>query len=148
MRAAPAVSVRCTGGLLWRAWCALAPVLSLVPLAAWVLGHAGHVGFVVWGGACLAGALLAWPRLRRQEAAAVLAWDGGRWTVGGDAGQLTVMLDTGRWMLLRLRIEKRPSVRWVAVSAREAGAAWHLLRSATYALPLKDRVRPRDTVRG
>ena len=135
MRTAPAVCVRCTGGPLWRVWCALLPVLTMAMVATWVVGHAGAVGFEVWSGVGVAGSLLAGLRLRRQPPAVVLAWDGRRWTVDGRAGQLAVMIDTGPWMLLRLRVGGQASGHWVAVGARETGAAWHLLRTAVFAQP-------------
>lgn len=45
------------------------------------------------------------------------------------------MIDTGPWMLLRLRVDGQASTQWVAVSAREAGPAWHLLRTAVFVQP-------------
>jgi hypothetical protein len=135
VRAAPAVCVRCTGGPLWRVWCALLPVLTMAVVATWVVGHAGPIGVEVWSGVLVAGSLLAGLRLRRQPPAVVLAWDGRCWTVDGRAGQLAVMIDTGPWMLLRLRVDGQASTQWVAVSAREAGPAWHLLRTAVFVQP-------------
>ncbi len=135
MRAAPAVSVRCTGGPLWRAWCAGLPVLAAAALVSWGFGHAGLPGLAAGATVCVVGLLLAWAWWRRPSHTTVLAWDGQEWTVDGHPGALAVMLDLGGWLLLRLRLGGRPSIRWVPVSAREAGTAWHGLRAAAFAPP-------------
>lgn len=136
MRAAPAVSVRCTGGPLWRAWCALLPALAAGAFAAWVGGHLGQAVPGAAIGLALAGALLAWAWWRPPGRATRLAWDGHHWTADETGGALAVMLDLGPWMLLRLQAAAgwRAS-RWVPVGRHEAGAAWHLLRAAAYARP-------------
>ena len=135
MRAAPAVSVRCTGGPVWRAWCTLLPALAAAALLAWAFGQVGKPEAGAWMALGLVGFGLV--RARRQPLASdtLLAWDGHRWSVDGTAGSLAVMLDLGPWLLLRVRFPKGHTTRWVAVSAHEAGAAWHLLRVAVFAQP-------------
>ncbi len=137
MRSAPAVSVRCTGGWVWRVARAALVGVAAVSGAAWVLGHAaagvdlpwalavgGVVGLSVWRCAPLP--------------AVVLAWDGARWTADGAAVAPSVAIDAGSSMLLRLSADA--GVRWLAVAQRDAGAAWHALRVALYASPRRDAV--------
>ncbi len=69
-----------------------------------------------------------------------LQWDGQRWTADGQPGTLQLMMDLGPVLVLRLHAEAG-SQRWLAVGAREAGAAWHPLRCAVYSRP------PRTTPR-
>ena len=60
--------------------------------------------------------------------------DGQRWQTDGTPGALSVMIDAGAFLLLRLRPEgQREGSRWIAVTAREAGPAMHALRAAAYA---------------
>ena len=131
MRTAPPVSVRCSGGAAWHALRAGLPALTAGALAAWALGHAGwptSPGLAV----VLLVALLAWPLTR--PATVSLAWDGQRWQADGMPGALSVMIDAGAFLLLRLRPEgRREGSRWIAVTAREAGPAMHALRAAAYA---------------
>jgi hypothetical protein len=129
MRTAPPVSVRCTGGAVWRAVRAGLPVLALVTLVFWMALHRGLAqaqAAAVAAVVLLAAALPAW-RFNRTPAV-VLAWDGERWTADGEPGRLEVTMDLGAWLLLRLH----PG-RWIAVAAGEAGPAWHGLRAAAHA---------------
>jgi hypothetical protein len=61
-----------------------------------------------------------------------LVWDGQRWMSDGVPGRLDVMLDVGSALLLRLRPDSGRQPRWLAVTAAEAGPAWHGLRVAAY----------------
>jgi RNA polymerase sigma-70 factor (ECF subfamily) len=60
---------------------------------------------------------------------------GRHWSADGVVGTLAVMLDLGPWMLLRLQGTEPVTSRWLPISAREAGPAWHLLRAALFARP-------------
>jgi len=134
MRAAPPVSLRCSGGRWWRGLQTALPTLAAAACGVWALqwtqqapGWAAVPAVVV--------ALLSW----RQAAPAPvdLAWDGQLWTADGQPGQLDVMLDVGGALLLCLRPDP-PSGRrrrWIAVSAAEAGPAMHGLRVAVYHRP-------------
>lgn len=100
---------------------------------AWLLGWAGQAGGVQAAAAAFVATgvgALAW-KIMDQEAL-VVAWDGQHWTLAGQPGELSVMLDTGRWCLLRFKADGG-GVRWWAVSARAAGAAWHPFRVAAHA---------------
>ena len=133
MRAAPAVSVRGTGGPLWRAWCAFLPALALAALVAWGLGHLGRPELGALAGLALGAALAMGLWKRQSRTPALLAWDGQHWSADGVVGTLAVMLDLGPWMLLRLQGTEPVTSRWLPISAREAGPAWHLLRAAAFA---------------
>jgi hypothetical protein len=134
MRAAPPVSVRCTGGPGWRAVQTALPALAAGVVAFWLMTHAeaapafaGALAAI----AALCAAALAWRGSR--AAAQMLAWDGQHWTLDGQPGRLDLMIDFDAWLLLRLRPEAGIRLRWAAVTAGEAGPAWHGLRAALHA---------------
>ena len=137
MRAAPAVSVCCTGGLPWRGLQTLLPALASGAAGIWALLH---LQAPAWPAAVLMlfVAVLAWRRASPRQT--LLAWDGQRWTADGVAGEPAVMIDVGAGMLLRLRHAPPAAPRWIAVTAAEAGPAWHGLRCAAFAQP-----RPGET---
>lgn len=133
MRAAPPVAVRCCGGRAWRAVQALLPALAALACGAWLCTLSE---VPVWYATpAVAGAGWAgwrWPATRPVR----LAWDGSRWLADDCEGVLSVMVDLASWMLLRMHVAgTRPShrPRWIAVSAAEAGPAWHALRVAAHA---------------
>jgi hypothetical protein len=149
MRAAPAVSVRCQGGGVWRALRAGLPAVAIGTLALW-LGQHFERSDSAWGAAwsvhpswarepiwiaaalALVVAILCWGLAR--PVAREVRWDGQRWMVDRRAGRLALMIDLGPWLLLRWRPEAGAGLkrRWLAVSSREAGTAWHPLRAALY----------------
>jgi hypothetical protein len=131
VRTAPPVSVRCSGGAAWHASRAGLPALAAGALAAWALGHAGWPAFPAVA-VVLVAAAVAWRPA--QPSPVSLAWDGARWQADGMPGALSVMIDAGAFLLLRLQPEgRREGSRWIAVTAREAGPAMHALRAAAYA---------------
>lgn len=130
MRAAPPVSVRCHGGVAWRAVQTGLFALAAAVLAAWALAQLGLAA--AWAVAPgLAVAAVAWRGCRSGEVA--LNWDGRAWTADGIPGRLEVMVDLGTWLLLRMRLDGGAGRRWIAVSAGEAGLALHGLRAAVHA---------------
>ena len=145
MRAAPPVSVRCSGGARWRWAQTLLPALATGVFAAWLLLMNAQSATPACALALAIG-LVAWRFSVPREA--VLAWDGQRWTADGNAGELDVMIDVGGWLLLRLRPESPGAARWIGCTAREAGPAWHALRAAVYALPpQRKKPAPEQTAR-
>jgi len=131
VRAAPPVSVRCSGGLPWRALRVALPTLAAAAATAWVLGHAGLP--TAWA-LVVVPAVAAGGWALTPVAPVALAWDGQRWTADGEPGALDVMVDAGAGLLLRLRPDERPRRhRWIAVTDAEAGPAMHALRAAAYA---------------
>jgi hypothetical protein len=139
MQAAPPVAVVCDGGAAWRAVQVLLQALAAASLAAWVAGHAGAFGplqaVVAAAAAVLAGGR-AWRAAAPQPR--LLNWDGEHWRLGpaGDPGQVDVMIDLGRWLLLRHAVVAASrTAHWLPVSAAAAGPAWHGLRIALHARP-------------
>ena len=152
MRNAPPVSVRAAGGRSWRAVRALLPALAAAACATWALQWSGLVDGAVAGwiglAAGVAVAALAWHF--EDPRAATLGWDGERWSVNGTPGRLDLMIDLPGWQLVRLRPASGGPVRWVAVTAAEAGADETLLRAALQAhqgidvAPAPPRAGPTD----
>jgi len=141
MRAAPAVAVHCSGGLCWFALQTVLPALAAAACVAWGLLLAGVAPGWALAGALLAagGAGLLAFRFWRPPAL-LLQWDGQRWAAGEEPGRLQLMMDAGFLLVLCLHAE-RGGKRWLAVSAAEAGPAWHALRAAVYSRP--PRATPR-----
>ena len=140
MRAAPAVSVKGSGGWLWRLVNGVLPGLAAGALVLALLQHAERPA---WPAAvvALATAAVAWWQARPR--AVPLNWDGQCWTADGTPGALQVMIDLGSALLLRVQPEAGGAARWVAVTAAEVGAAWHGLRVAVYARPPEPAARVR-----
>ncbi len=136
MRSAPAVSVRCTGGALWRCLWWLLPALAAAAWAYWAALHLGWPAAAGWAAALVCAAAAAGIAARQVPPPAQLSWDGAVWTCDGLPVQPQVMLDTGgAWLLLRLWPAAGGRSRWLAVSQRDAAAAWHALRAAVYGPP-------------
>jgi hypothetical protein len=136
MRTAPPVSLRAGGGALWSALRLGLPALAAGSVGLWWLEQVQAPGWLAWSSpllAALSAALLAGWRGREQPVE--LAWDGQRWSADGRTGRLDVMIDLQDWLLLRLRSEAPAATRWIALSARDCGAAWPALRVALYARP-------------
>ena len=138
MRSAPAVTVRCTGGALWRTLLWLLPAVAAAALVYWAalqLGWGSAAGLSLALACATAAAAVA---ARRRPPPARLSWDGAGWTCNGLPVLPQVMLDTGSaWLLLHLRPPLGGRGRWLAVSQRDAAAAWHALRAAVYCPPPK-----------
>jgi hypothetical protein len=134
MRTAPPVSVLCTGGPQWRWTQTVLPTLAIASLVAWIAGHRGwsmQATAVSAMSSALAIGLLAWWQAAPRRLA--LQWDGQQWLADGAAVHAVVMMDLPHWLLIRLHVGRGISSRWVAVSAGEAGPAWHGLRVALFA---------------
>ena len=130
MRAAPPVSVRCSGGWSWRLLQTLLYTGAAAALAVWSLQQLEQP--VAWAGAAvLPVAVCVW-RLGRPRLA-TLVWDGQQWTADGVPGQLEVAIDIGSALLLKLRPAGAGPLRWLPVTRAEAGRAWQGLRVAAYA---------------
>lgn len=145
MRAAPAITVDVTRFGFWRLLIVGLAALSAGVGAAWLmlrlsgdLVAAAHLPVFT---ALMAG-WLAWRCTRR--AGMVLQWDGKNWWLqqplavrGGEPQRcmLEVMVDTGAWLLLRLR-SAEPRVgrgtTWLPVQREGLEDRWHLLRAAIY----------------
>jgi hypothetical protein len=144
MRAAPAVAVELPGSRRWDLACAALAAASAGAAAAGLSAH--FLSDAMMAGVCIAaaagaGGLLGW--CMRARGRGRLRWDGARWWFAGpdlqgseeQAGSVMVMMDWGRWMLLRFDPEetgaRRPACVWLPVSESriaQAGA----LRAAAY----------------
>jgi hypothetical protein len=132
MRAAPPVSLRCSGGWWWRGLQTFLPALAAAVFGVWALQWLQQPP--AWAAVfALVVAAVSW-RLAATRPLD-LVWDGQRWTADGVPGRLDVMLDVDGALLLRLRPEAGGPPRWMAVTAAEAGPAWHGLRVAAYHRP-------------
>ena len=133
MHAAPAVSVRGSGGVGWRLVRSLVPALAAAASTAWLLGLAQGPVAPALGVAPVVFAFAWW---RVQPVAQTLSWDGQRWLLEGQEGGVVLMMDLGAWLLLRFDPDAPAARRqWVAVSRSAAGAALHGLRAAVYCRP-------------
>jgi hypothetical protein len=133
------VSVLCRG----RAWRrAQAGVLGLASAAAvaWAVAWWGHGSSAFTGAmpALLAGfaagmALLVLLLRQPAPAATELTWDGRQWLTDHEPCQAELMLQTRRFLLVRLQAVRGRG--WLAVERAESGAAWHGLLVALHAHP-------------
>jgi hypothetical protein len=132
VRHAPPVGVTLSGAGAWRHGRTLLGALTAAVFAAWGslhLGAAPTLAAAAGGAAALLAGGLAWRAARPQPAQ--LRWDGASWSADAAPGEVDVMLDLQRWLLLRFR-PAQGRARWLPVPAAEAGAAWLALRAALY----------------
>jgi hypothetical protein len=127
MRAAPAVSVRCTGGAVWHALQWLLPAQAAAVLSLWALQHLGAQPAYSAAVALVVG-IVAW-RLTPQQST-LLTWDGQQWWADTEAATVQVMIDLGPWLLLRFVSRQRRG--WIAVAQHDVPAGLHALRTALY----------------
>lgn len=130
----PARPVRVTLGrsVAWIVSSAVLGGASAASLVAWLLGRDGApvAAWVVLVSAAVAAAVAGAQAWHRQ-APAVLHWDGTGWQWAGNDGNLRVMIDLDRWMLL---LVERPTKGrcWIAASRGAAEGSWPALRAALY----------------
>ena len=130
-------------GIWYAGVCALVLLGSAVALGWWLAVPAPASGATTLGAllaaACLGAAVFGVRRVLPTR----LHWDGQRWFVGvgepessdPSAADLTVAIDLGGWMLLRLRRQHAPRWRrslWLPAQRRGQAAQWHALRCAVY----------------
>ena len=146
MRTAPPLHVSLNRFGIWRVAVVVLTMLGTLTAAGWLVGQDGLAG--VAKGVAMAGvAALLWGiglSLVRLPACR-LSWDGQCWALldmaaGGTepiAGDISVAIDLGPWMLLRFRpASASPSLPWCAwwlpVQRRGIEPQWHALRCAVY----------------
>ncbi len=148
--------MRTGGGPVWHAFQMGLPALAAAVVALWGGLHLAWPGWALATAALLAAtaaAVLAHrARVTLAEPGAELRFDGDAWTLAGAPGQPEVAIDLQRWLLLRFVEQRaggaggagvgRQHVRWVAVSAADAGAALHALRVALHAPSHSAGARP------
>ncbi len=133
MRSAPAVSVVCHDGGIWRAATGLLHGWAAAALLAWSLRalELATSPLPMAAIATVALAAAAWS-MRRLGGPSSLAWDGQAWRLDDQAvARIAVMIDLGGWMLLAIELDGGPR-RWRALSAAATGPAWRALRSAVF----------------
>jgi hypothetical protein len=142
MRAFAAFQVTLRHFTVWRAALLALTACVALTLLAWVVRHPQaqdwrwlSVAALICGGAV-------WLAVSLWRVVPVsLRWDGAVWHLGPagsvehepQAGDLTVCIDLGRWMLLRFAPDRWPA-RAIWLPAQDSGleAEWHLLRCAVY----------------
>ena len=106
-------------------------------MAAWIAGHLGTPLPWTLGASLLAasaGALLC-IRVAGPLQPAQVSWDGQHWAVDEVPGELQVMLDIDRWLLLRSQPYDGGAARWLAISCARGAGDWSALRTALYSGP-------------
>ena len=132
MHPAPPVRVTLGRSAAWIASTAMLGGASAASLVAWLLMPDGTLA-AGWGAlaAGLFGASAAGVQAWRGQTPAVLSWDGSGWRWAGSEGDLRVMIDLDRWMLLRFDALPQGR-RWIAASRRAALGPWPALRAALH----------------
>jgi hypothetical protein len=139
----PAVEVTLASGRRERGLVAAAHAVAAALLGAWLAVHGNAPVVVAWPIAAMLGAWLGLKALRPIRGS--LRWDGQCWWHVRHTGaahplhRVDLMMDLGRWVLLRARAEQAPRRlvpgHWCGVSRRDAGSGWHGLRLALYQGP-------------
>jgi hypothetical protein len=148
MRASPAFQVNLQHFTLWRAAVAALAVMAFACNLAWCASGTEARSVAVW---LISNSIAMWLAVAAVRAAQSspfsLRWDTLDWRLGpmssvGEeptAGQLTVVMDLGSWMLLRF-VQTEPAVqryrlrpqRCLAVQRKGLEPRWHALRCAVY----------------
>jgi hypothetical protein len=148
MRASPAFQVSLQHFTLWRAAVAVLALIAFACNLAWCASGTEARSMAVW---VISNSIAMWLAVTAVRAARStplsLRWDTLDWRLGpmasvGEeptAGQLTVVMDLGSWMLLRF-VQTEPAVRryglrpqrCLAVQRRGLESTWHALRCAVY----------------
>jgi hypothetical protein len=142
MHAAPPVRMSLAPEARWHGFVALCAGLAAANGSAWIVamlyGQALTVIVVAGLAAGLAMAGATWTLRRGGAGSGVLNWDGAAWSWAPGptqpvVGEPRVVIDLGAWMLLRFTpIEPQSHARWLALSRRQAAAAWPLWRAALF----------------
>jgi hypothetical protein len=148
MRASPAFQVNLQHFTLWRAAVAVLALMAFACTLAWCASGTEARSIAVWVLSHSLAVCLAVTALKAARSNPLsLRWDTLNWRLGpmasvGEeptAGQLTVVMDLGSWMLLRF-VQTEPAVhrfgwhpqRCLAVQRKGLEPTWHALRCAVY----------------
>jgi len=144
LRSAPPLQITLTADRPWLVFVTSLCLCTMGIVSLWLHSHwpfrthqQAALCLLVWVAAA-ALSLRAWKQ--RRSPTGLLRWDAQNWWYRGQAGQVTVMLDLGRWLLLRfdpLTGEPTPAqtparVHWFPVSRSTLSEHWHSLRCAVY----------------
>ncbi|MBL8344019.1 MAG: hypothetical protein JNN03_01110 [Rubrivivax sp.] len=138
MRPAPPLALQCAPSRAWRLACAFIGASAGGAITAWVAGHLEWAlpAFLVFSGAAIAGGAWFGRRIAGPLRQVEVRWDGRDWQLDGSTGELRVMLDFDRWLLLlRHQPKARGRVRWVALSFVRGDDDFRALRTALYCPP-------------
>jgi len=138
MRPAPPLVLQCAPSSSWRFACAFIGAAAAAAVAAWVAGHVEWAlpAVVVLSAVAANFGLALGLRMAGPSRPVEVRWDGQVWRLDGAAGELQVMLDFDRWLLLlRHQREGRAGPRWVALSFTRGGDDLRALRTALYSPP-------------
>ncbi len=140
MRAAPAVSVSAAPSRQWFAALLALCFGVLAATVAWAWQRGDAAGWLVWLSVAALAAHCVWRARCRSRL--TLRWDGERWWLALPAGSaelagdLTVAMDLGAWLLLQFRVGPdtvaRPGRQWLPLQRAGLQAHWHALRCALY----------------
>ena len=135
MRGAPPVQMACGRDARWHA-----AECGVAALAAACLGYGLSrqlnltPGLPLPAAAALAlAAPVAWWRWVDRRPRSMLVWDGTAWSLDGKPGDVELMADLGRWMLLRFSDHEGARPWWLPMDLRRFGAAAHLCRAVIHA---------------
>ena len=147
MRAHAAAQFTLTHFGAWRWAVRLLSLATAILAATWVVSAGSPAQAIVWpatlGGLAL---LLGWLLLvQPRDRPLSLRWDGQCWHLGAadaagrepHAGEISVAVDLGNWMLLRFATDRaatptRRHVIWVPAQRAGHEPQWHALRCAVY----------------
>ena len=144
MRAAPAIQVLLRQFGAWQAAIGSLLLIAELCLGGWLIGREVQDVWHQVGVLIAALALLPLAGSLARTRVLQLGWDGQGWTVQSlplvagvapIAGEITVAVDLGLWMLLRFRSHTRSRwslPQWLPVQRRGVEAKWHGLRCAVY----------------
>lgn len=148
MRASPAFQIGLHHSVMWRCAVVALAVMAWACTLAWCASGTLSRGPATWLLANSAALLLVCGAMQstRREALS-LHWDTMTWRLGSittageepTAGQITVVMDFGFWMLLRF-VQTDPALRHLGVRPQRClaiqqfglGPKWHALRCAVY----------------
>ena len=141
MRAAPPCQFLLQRFGVWRGAVLLLAALGVATMTAWLITRESPLILPTSVAAAIALVLLVALVASLAKTPAVdLRWDGRAWHLGpasGEpvAGELSVAIDLGPWMLLRFSPaapDARPRVVWLPVQRLGLESQWHALRCAVY----------------
>ncbi|HEY4065657.1 MAG TPA: hypothetical protein VGM74_02070 [Burkholderiaceae bacterium] len=138
MRASPPCQVSLQRVGVWRAALFVLVAAAGAASVAWAWGREAPAGVVLWG--AVASALLMMLALGAslwRMPVQSLRWDGRGWQLDAIAGELSVALDLGPWMLLVFTPAvfagtRAGRVSWLPFQRRGLETQWHALRCAVY----------------
>jgi hypothetical protein len=139
MRASPAFQVSLQRFGVWRAAVWLLTALALGTIVTWLASRPPPLGAGTLALAAAGTAALTWLAVSMATQRPIdLIWDGRNWSLGAPnrepvAGDLSVALDLGGWMLLRFKPLSSSAFIWVTAQRWGLEAAWHGLRCAVHA---------------